>query len=106
MKVKAKVKLYYGIIRDAGTVFDLTDPKHFDKRVHEVVEEPKAAKAAKADKTDDQKKPDDGPTAEQIKAEQERLAADNAAAAAAAAKPAAPAAATPTPRRRSTAEQR
>lgn len=96
MQVIAKVMLQYGIIRPAGAQFELTDPKHFDKRVMTKVEASKkrAKKAAE-------------PTAEQAaeaarKAEAERLAASNAQAKTDEAKTAAPA--QPVSRRRSTAD--
>ena len=37
MKVRAKVKLYYGVVRQAGEEFSLLSKDHFDKRVHEAV---------------------------------------------------------------------
>lgn len=37
MKVRAKVKLYHGVVREAGDEFSLLSEDHFDKRVHEAV---------------------------------------------------------------------
>lgn len=114
MQVIAKKKLYYGIIRNEGTQFELTSPDHFDARVHTPVDDaPAPMKPAKNDTPKKAGAPDT-PTdaaaelaaakaaadAEAQKAEVERLAAENAKAAAEATQ----AGPQPVARRRSTAD--
>lgn len=63
LEVRALVKLYYGVIRKTGHVFELTDKAHFDARVMEWVDgkapktvapEPKADAAEEARKEAEQ----------------------------------------------------
>ena len=74
LEVRAKVKLYYGVVRKPGHVFELTSKDHFEPRTMELVEAP--AKGKPADKAAADKAAADKADAEARKEAEQMLEAE------------------------------